>query len=58
MIIQFTVAVELERVSGRFIAKDDLAQEIEDSLEAANPGDLNIDESEYTVSDFTVERVF
>ena len=55
MRITLTITAEVSHESGKFIAKDELAQEIADELEGANPGTLYPEDSVYQVDDFTVE---
>lgn len=56
MQITFTVTAEVEHVSGKFVSKDELAEELATELEGANPGTLTVDDSEYEVVDLTVEH--
>lgn len=56
MKIKFLVEVELERTEGKFVSKDDAAHALREELEAANPGALSIDESEYDVADWTISN--
>lgn len=56
MRITFTITAEVRHQSGKFIAKDEVAQTIIDELDGCCPGDLYIDESVYEVEDFTIEH--
>jgi hypothetical protein len=51
----FTVTVETERTTGRFVSRAELADELRQALEDADPGSVWVDESEYEVIDFNVE---
>lgn len=56
----FTVAVELERVSGKFASRDEMADEIIAQIEGADPGYLDglgaDGDSAYETTDWTVEE--
>lgn len=52
--ITFTVEVNLQHNSGKFIAKDELADEILSSIEGADPGSIYIEDSEYEITDWNV----
>ena len=60
MKIQFTVDIEIERIQGKMVTKDELADEILESIEAANPSSLSglgpDSNSEYEITDYVVER--
>lgn len=57
MRIAFTVEVNVERESGPFASKDDLAGQIEDALVAADPSQLDGDAGGvYTVDSWDVSR--
>lgn len=55
----FTVTVEVERDSGKFASRDDIAEQLRDELERADPGTVSgvgaDGSSEYTVTRFEVE---
>lgn len=57
--VRIEVTVELERQSGKFVSKDDLAAEIEAWIEGANEGEVSgvgaDGDSIYDVVDWTVE---
>lgn len=57
----FTIEVTLERESGKFASRDEMADALVDVLEQADPGTVDgigsDGDSYYTVSDFTVEEV-
>ena len=36
----FTVEVEVSRIEGKFATRDELAEQIQEALESADPGDL------------------
>lgn len=55
MQITFTVIAEVEHLTGKFVSKDDLAEELKAELEGANPGTLTVDDSEYEVVDLSVD---
>jgi hypothetical protein len=52
----FTVEVELDRDAGPFASKDELADELIEAIEGADPSQVDIDESSYSVSDWSVSR--
>lgn len=54
--LRYTIEVEVERQSGKFVSKDALSEEIEQWLENANETQISVDESEYEVIDWTVTR--
>lgn len=61
MIIKFTVEVEVQHISGKFAAKDDIAEAILEEIEGAASGaDVSGHDadggSEYEIVDVTVER--
>lgn len=57
--IEIKIIATIERTSGLFAAKDDIAEALRDELEGADPGYLsglgNNGNSEYEITDFTVE---
>lgn len=50
----FTVEVEAERVSGKFVSREDLASQIEEALSDADPAQLSVDDSEYETTDWSI----
>src|SRR4051794_27992275 len=57
--MQFTFIVEVEvtRSEGKFATREELAQQLIDAIEQANPGDLTGDnEGQYTVDNFEVSE--
>jgi hypothetical protein len=54
--LRFVVEVVLERDQGKFISNDELADEILPQIEGADPGSITVDESEYSVVEWSVER--
>lgn len=54
--VEFTVTVELERDSGKFISKDELAEFVQQSIEDADPSQVDVDESSYSVVGWSVDR--
>lgn len=62
MRMKFTVEVEVQRISGKFAAKADIADAIREELESAAYGasvsGFDVDgNSEYEVTDVTAEEV-
>lgn len=54
----FIVTVDAERTEGKFASRDELAAQILDELEGANPGTLEGDNGgQYEVGDFDVQQV-
>jgi plasmid stabilization system protein ParE len=56
MTLEFVVTVELERLQGKFVRKDDLAEEVQGELENVNPGSVYVEDSEYEVTTWSVAR--
>lgn len=54
MRFDITVTVEVERVSGKFVSRDDIENELIDAVEQADPSSIDVDESEYEVTDWAV----
>lgn len=57
MRVSILIEIELERETGKFIARDDLIEQIMQEVETANPDSVDVDESTYTVGDWTVSDV-
>jgi hypothetical protein len=57
VIFTFTVTVEVERVSGRFVSRDTIAEELTSAIEDADPQQLSPDDSEYETVQWDVEEV-
>lgn len=56
-IIILTVRAELSKVSGKFTSKDELADELIQAVESADPGSLDpTGEGEYEVTDWSVSQ--
>ena len=55
MTLSYKVTVELERESGKFVAKSDLDDEIREALISADPGQVDVDESSYAIIDWAVD---
>lgn len=53
----FTVEVTLERESGKFVSRDEMADELETALQDADPGTVDVDETTYNVTDWSVFQV-
>lgn len=53
---KFIVEVELERTEGKFVSRDDMAQELLDAIESSDPGEVNVDDSNYEVTDWSVSE--
>lgn len=52
----FTVTAVVERSEGKFASRDELADQIRESIESADPGSLYGDNgSQYDVTEWTVE---
>jgi hypothetical protein len=51
----FTVTVETERTTGKFVSRDAIADELRTALEDADPGSVYVEESEYDVILYEVE---
>lgn len=56
MHFESTVSVDVERVSGKFAAKDELSDKIIEELDGSNPGAVFSDEdAEYEITDWAIE---
>jgi hypothetical protein len=53
----FTVEVTLERESGKFVSRDEMADQLEQSIQDADPGTVDVDETTYNVTDWSVMQV-
>lgn len=53
----FIVEVTLERESGKFVSRDEMADELETALQDADPGTVDVDETTYNVTDWSVSQV-
>lgn len=57
---RFTVTVELNRESGKFASREELAEQLTEALESANPGSVDgvgaDSDSTYAVDDWSVEE--
>ena len=54
MKMRFTVEVEVERVTGKFISRAALEEEVQGWLDGCNEGSVSVDDSEYDVTVFDV----
>lgn len=50
----FTVEVTLDRSQGKFVSREDMAAELQEAIESADPGSVDIDESSYDVTGWDV----
>lgn len=59
--IEFKVTATIDRTSGLFASRDDIAEAMRQEIEDGNPGSLyglgNNGDSEYEITDFEVEVV-
>lgn len=54
---RFVVTVEVERTTGQFATRDELADQLREAIEGADPGSLSGDNGgEYDVQSFEVEE--
>jgi hypothetical protein len=53
----FTVEVTLEREQGKFVSREDMAAELEQAIQDADPGSVDVDESSYNVVGWDVSEV-
>lgn len=56
MKIRFIVEVEAEKTTGKFVGKDEIAEEIGLWIEGADEGIVYVDESEYEVTSWDVSE--
>ena len=57
MRMTFTIEVELEKGSGKFASKDEIADKIMEDLESADPGTIfSDDNAEFNVVQWDVSR--
>lgn len=54
MLLKFEVEVEVTKTTGRFVSRETLSEELAGILESSDPGSLDIDGSEYEVTNYTV----
>lgn len=54
MKLKFTVEVEVERTQGKFASKDDIAEQIKEAIEQADPSEVTVEDSTYEVQSFEV----
>ena len=54
MRLTFLVEVELSHTTGKFVAKDEIADQLRDALESANLGTVDVDDSVYEVESWDV----
>ena len=53
----FVVEVEVERVHGKFATRDEIASQIQEALEEADPGQYDMEnEGEYTTESWDVNE--
>ena len=53
----FTVEVQADRDEGKFASKDELADQLIEAIEQADPGQIEGDEGgQYSISDWVVSR--
>jgi hypothetical protein len=56
---EFIVRVSVDRDSGKFASRDEIAEQLRDAIEGADPGSVSgvgaDGDSEYSVGDWTVE---
>lgn len=57
MIFTYTMTVEVNRDTGKFISREEIAGEIEQALIDADPGQIDVDDSIYFVIDWAVDEV-
>jgi len=57
MNIEFRIIVSVSRQRGKFASHDELAQQIADALDQANPGELTGENGgEYTVDEWDIQE--
>lgn len=57
MIFTYTVTVEVERSEGKFASREDLGDQIRESIEGADPGSLEGENGgQYDVTSFEVSE--
>jgi hypothetical protein len=55
---EFKVEVQAERVSGKFLSREAIAEMLQQYLEDANPSEIEGDDAqEYSINDWLVEDV-
>jgi hypothetical protein len=53
---KFTVEVTLEREQGKFVSRDEMAAQLAEAIEQADPGTVDVDNSTYNVTDWVVNE--
>lgn len=54
MRVYITMEVEVERVQGKFASRDAIEENLRAELDGANPGTLDVDDSEYEIIDWEI----
>jgi hypothetical protein len=54
MRFKFEVEVEVERESGKFVSRDEIAEQLQEAIEGSDPGEAYVDDSVYAVTDWSV----
>ncbi len=57
VIVNLNVQVSLEKVQGKFVSKDEIIEQIQQEMEASIPGSIYVDDSEYEVTDQSIEAL-
>ena len=56
MNISITVTVEVEHTTGQFVGRESLVEELISTIEGADPGSFQVDDSEYDVTSWEVNE--
>jgi hypothetical protein len=54
--LTYVVTVQLRQEAGKFAPLEELAQEVQDALENADPSSVDVGEGDYTVDSWDVAR--
>jgi hypothetical protein len=56
-VFTFAVEVTLDREQGKFVSREEMAEQLAEALQDADPGSVDVDESTYSVSSWDVNQV-
>jgi hypothetical protein len=56
-VFTFAVEVTLEREQGKFVSREEMAEQLAEAIQDADPGSVDVDESTYNVTDWSVNQV-
>lgn len=57
MLFTFQTTVEVDHTSGKFVSRDEISDEISEAIESADPGSIDVSESEYETTVWEVTDI-